>query len=107
MVLSWCLPGASPGCPNGPFLPGASPVSKCFSAASRVSVAQDPLPKGPRGLATRVESRFWTGAGFFLNFSTTSMANGSVRGKSWVWALRPAARSTGWPLKGLPLKALS
>ena len=41
----WCLPGASPGCPKGPFLPGASPVSKCFSAASRVSVAQGPLLK--------------------------------------------------------------
>ena len=34
-------------------------------------------------MATRVDSRFWTGAGFCLNFSTTSMANGPVRGKSW------------------------
>ena len=43
----------------------------------------DSSSKGPRGLATRIESRFWTGAGFCLNFSTTSMANGPVRGKSW------------------------
>ena len=71
----WCLPGCPKwsfpaslppwclaGCPNGPFLlagaslvpprlskgpflPGASPVSKCFSVASRVPVAQDPLLK--------------------------------------------------------------
>ena len=97
LVPPWCLAG----CPMDPFLPasqavqmvlsclpGAAPVSKCFSAASRVSVAQgfrgtDSSSKGPRGLATRVDSRFWTGAGFCLSFSTTSMANSPVRGKSW------------------------
>ena len=41
LVPSWCLPRLS----KGPFLPGASAVSKCFSAASRVPVAQDPLLK--------------------------------------------------------------
>ena len=39
LVPTWCLPRLS----KGPFLPGASPVSKCFSAASRVPVAQDPV----------------------------------------------------------------
>ena len=80
-LLPWCLAG----CPNGPFLlawwrPG---VQMRFCGL-RVSVAQgfrgtDSSSKGPRGLATRVDSRFWTGAGF----STTSMANSPVRGKSW------------------------
>ena len=67
----------------------------------------DSSSKGPRGLATRVESRFWTGAGFCLNFNTTSMANGPVR-QILGWAPRPAARSTGWPLKGrLPFEGFS
>ena len=50
----WCLPG----CPIGPFLPGAPRFRGTDSSS-----------KGPRGLATRVDSRFWTGAGFCLRFS--------------------------------------
>ena len=39
----WCFPGASQAVQMVlSCLPGASPVSKCFCAASRVSVAQDP-----------------------------------------------------------------
>ena len=83
----WCLPGASPGCPKvlsclvpprcrNAFLQPPGCPSKGFRGA-------DSSSKGPRGLAARVDSRFWTGAGFCLNFSTTSMANGPVRGKSW------------------------
>ena len=30
-----------------------------------------------------IESRFWKGAGFCITSNTISMANGSVRGKSW------------------------
>ena len=80
LVPPWCLgpPWCLQVCPNGPFcLPGASQavqmVLSCLPGASLV----------PRRLSNWSESRFWTGAGFCLNFSTTSMANGPVRGKSW------------------------
>ena len=48
-------------------------VLSCLPGASLV----------PRRLSNWSESRFWTGTGFCLNFSTTLMANGPVRGKSW------------------------
>ena len=62
-----CLPGASWAVQNGPFLP-----PWCLPGASQAG-----------RLSNWSESRFWTGAGFCLNFNTTSMANGPVRGKSW------------------------
>ena len=62
-----CLPGASWAVQNGPFLP-----PWCLPGASQAG-----------RLSNWSEYRFWTGAGFCLNFSTTSMANGPVRGKSW------------------------
>ena len=63
LVLS-CLPGASQAVPL---------VLSCLPGASLVL----------RRPSNWSESRFWTGAGFCLNFNTTSMANGLVRGKSW------------------------
>ena len=60
----WCLPGASQA---------VQMVLSCLPGASLV----------PRKLSNWSESRLWTGAGFCLNFSTASMANGPVRGKSW------------------------
>ena len=63
-LLPWCLPGASQA---------VQLVLSCLPGASLV----------PRRPSNWSESRFWTGAGFCLNFSTTSMANGPVRGKSW------------------------
>ena len=106
LVPPWCLAG----CPNGPFLLAGAflvppqavqrsfpawclrgvqmlfcslPGARSTGSSSKGFRGTDSSSKGPRGLATRVDSRFWTGAGFCLNFSTTSMANGPVRGKSW------------------------
>ena len=89
LVPPWCLPG----CPNGHFLPpwfppGASQAVQlvlfCLPGASLVPLSCLPgASLAPRGRSNWSESRFWAGAGFCLNFSTTSMANGPVRGKSW------------------------
>ena len=99
----WCLPGASqavelvlsclPGASQAvqmviSCLPGASLVPlSCLPGASlaprRLSKWSFPASLVPRRLSNWSESRFWTGAGFCLNFSTTSMANGPVRGRSW------------------------
>ena len=75
VLLSRCLPGASQAVQNGSFLPSQAVqlVLSCLPGASLV----------PRRPSNWSESRFWTGAGFCLNFSATSMANGPVRGKSW------------------------
>ena len=65
-LLPWCLPGASQA---------VQLVFSCLPGASLV----------PRRPSNWSESRLWTGAGFYLTFSATSMANGPVRGKSWGW----------------------
>ena len=88
----WCLPGASQAVQRSfPAwcLPGVQmlfcslPGARSTGSSSKGFRGTDSFSKGPRGLATRVDSRFWTGAGFCLRFSTTSMANSPVRGKSW------------------------
>ena len=89
LVSPWCLPRLSKRSFPAWCLPGVQmlfcglPGVRSTGSSSKGFRCTDSSSKGPRGLATRVESRLWTGAGFCLNFSTTSMANSPVRGKSW------------------------
>ena len=96
LVLPWCLPGCPngpcppaslvspwclPGCPNGPFLP-----PWCLPGASQaVQLDRIPILDGRRILSK-----------FEYNFNGERPGSRQILG----WAPRPAARSTGWPLKG-------